>query len=85
MSGRLANIASIARSTAISSSWAGQTYDRGLGTQSTTFLAYRVEPGDRRFQALVGVDERAGPLGQRRLSRARRRQGTIQDPSHDRS
>ena len=41
----------------------GQVYDRGLGTQSTTFLAYRVEPGDRRFQALVGVDERAGPLG----------------------
>jgi hypothetical protein len=41
----------------------GQTYDRGLGTQSTTFLAYRVEPGDRRFQAVVGVDERAGPLG----------------------
>ena len=35
----------------------------GPGTQSTTFLAYRVEPGDRRFQALVGVDERAGPLG----------------------
>jgi hypothetical protein len=26
-------------------------------------LAYEVEPGDRRFQALVGVDERAGPLG----------------------
>jgi NPCBM/NEW2 domain len=41
----------------------GQTYDRGLGTQSTTFLVYRVLPGDRRFQALVGVDERAGPLG----------------------
>lgn len=41
----------------------GQAYDRGLGTQSTTFLAYRVEPGDHRFQALVGVDERAGPLG----------------------
>ena len=26
-------------------------------------LAYLVEPGDRRFQATVGVDERAGPLG----------------------
>src|SRR5262249_6739266 len=24
---------------------------------------YRIEPGDRRLQALVGVDERAGPLG----------------------
>jgi len=42
---------------------AGQTYDRGLGTQSLTVLAYAIEPGDRRFQALVGVDERAGPLG----------------------
>jgi hypothetical protein len=26
-------------------------------------MAYRLSPGDRRFQALVGVDERAGPLG----------------------
>ncbi len=42
---------------------AGQTYDRGIGTQSRTLMAYRIEPGDRRFQALVGVDERAGPLG----------------------
>jgi NPCBM/NEW2 domain len=42
---------------------AGQTYDRGIGTQSRTLLAYRIEPGDRRFQALIGVDERAGPLG----------------------
>jgi hypothetical protein len=42
---------------------AGQTYDHGIGTQSRTLLAYALEPGDRRFQALVGVDERAGPLG----------------------
>jgi NPCBM/NEW2 domain len=42
---------------------AGQTYDRGIGAQSRTLLAYPIEPGDRRFQALVGVDERAGPLG----------------------
>ncbi len=42
---------------------AGQSYDRGIGTQSRTLLAYALEPGDRRFQALVGVDERAGPLG----------------------
>ncbi len=41
----------------------GQTFDRGIGTQSRTFLAYRIEPGDRRFQATIGVDERAGPLG----------------------
>lgn len=42
---------------------AGRTYDRGLGTQSRTLLAYRLKPGDRRFQALVGLDDRAGPLG----------------------
>ena len=41
----------------------GQTFDRGIGAQSRTLLAYRLEAGDRRFQALVGVDERAGPLG----------------------
>jgi hypothetical protein len=42
---------------------AGQTYDRGIGTQSRTLMAYQIEPGDRRFQAMVGVDERAGSLG----------------------
>jgi hypothetical protein len=42
---------------------AGQTFDRGIGTQSRTFLAYELQPGDRRFQASVGVDEQAGPLG----------------------
>jgi hypothetical protein len=42
---------------------AGRAYDHGIGTQSRTLLAYSIEPGDRRFQALVGVDERAGPLG----------------------
>jgi hypothetical protein len=41
----------------------GQAFDRGIGTQSRTLLAYPIQPGDRRFQALVGVDERAGPLG----------------------
>jgi hypothetical protein len=41
----------------------GQTFDRGVGTQSRTLLAYVLKPGDKRFQALVGVDERAGPLG----------------------
>lgn len=42
---------------------AGQEYDRGIGTQSRTLLAFPLEPGDRRFQATVGVDDRAGPLG----------------------
>jgi hypothetical protein len=40
-----------------------QLYDHGLGTQSRTLLAYRLRPGDRRFQATVGIDDRAGPLG----------------------
>ncbi|MEO6809784.1 MAG: NPCBM/NEW2 domain-containing protein, partial [Isosphaeraceae bacterium] len=41
----------------------GQPYDRGLGTQSRTLLAYKLDGRDRRFQALVGLDDRAGPLG----------------------
>lgn len=41
----------------------GQVFDRGIGTASRTLIAYRLEPGDRRFQATIGVDERAGPLG----------------------
>ena len=41
----------------------GKEYERGIGTQSRTLLAYRLEPGDRRFQAQVGLDDRAGPLG----------------------
>lgn len=42
---------------------AGQPYERGLGTQSRTLLAYRIGPKDSRFQATVGLDDRAGPLG----------------------
>jgi hypothetical protein len=42
---------------------AGHAYERGIGTQSRTLLAYKLKPGDRRFQSLVGVDDRAGPLG----------------------
>jgi hypothetical protein len=42
---------------------AGQTFDRGIGTQSRTLLAYRLAPGDRRFQVLVGLDDSAGSLG----------------------
>jgi len=41
----------------------GQTYDRGLGTASRSFLAYRLQQGDQRFQATVGLDDRAGSLG----------------------
>ena len=42
---------------------AGQVYDRGIGTQSRTLLAYRLGPKARRFQATVGLDDAAGPLG----------------------
>jgi hypothetical protein len=41
----------------------GRAYERGLGTQSRTLLVYKLEPGSKRFQALIGVDDRAGPLG----------------------
>jgi hypothetical protein len=41
----------------------GKSYDRGLGTQSRSYIVYRLTPGTRRFQALVGLDDRAGPLG----------------------
>jgi hypothetical protein len=64
----------------------GQTYDRGIGTQSTTYLVYRIEPGDRRFQAVVGVDDRAGPLGSvvfRVLVDGKERFGTSPVTDHD--
>jgi hypothetical protein len=41
----------------------GEPFDHGVGTTSKTILAYKLAPGDRRFQALVGLDDRAGPLG----------------------
>lgn len=40
----------------------GQAFERGLGTQPRTLLAYRVEPGWKFFQATVGLDDQAGPL-----------------------
>ena len=41
----------------------GQVFDRGLGTQSRTLLAYRLPAQSKRFQATVGLDDAAGPLG----------------------
>lgn len=38
----------------------GLPYDRGLGMLPRTLAAYVLEPGDARFQALVGLDDRAG-------------------------
>ena len=42
---------------------AGRPYDHGIGTSSRTYLAYKLRPDDRRFQALVGLDDCAGSLG----------------------
>lgn len=41
---------------------AGQPIEHGLGTLPRTLLAYRLDPKDRRFQARVGLDDRAGDL-----------------------
>jgi len=41
----------------------GKAYDRGIGTQSRSYVAYRLDPGVKRLRATVGVDDRAGPLG----------------------
>jgi hypothetical protein len=65
---------------------AGQIYDRGIGTQSYTVMAYALQPGDRRFQAMVGVDERAGPLGSvvfRVMLDGKERQRTAALTDHD--
>jgi hypothetical protein len=60
---------------------AGRVFERGLGTQSRTLLAYKLKPGDRRFQALVGVDDRAGPLGSVIFRVLTDRQGRIATPA----
>ena len=49
--------------TAIAFNWAVMFTSAGWVTQSRTLLAYKLKPGDRRFQTTVGVDDRAGPLG----------------------
>lgn len=41
---------------------AGQPVERGLGMLPRTLAAYRVEPGDLRFQTTVGLDDRCGEL-----------------------
>jgi hypothetical protein len=41
----------------------GRRYSRGLGTQSRSLLAYRLGPDARRFQAMVAMDDEAGPKG----------------------
>ncbi|WP_169976639.1 NPCBM/NEW2 domain-containing protein [Tautonia rosea] len=41
----------------------GRQFLRGLGTQSRSLVAYRLQPQDQRFQACVALDDLAGPLG----------------------
>ncbi len=38
----------------------GRPYDRGIGMLPRTLLAFKLGPEARRFQALVGLDDRAG-------------------------
>ncbi|GIW86781.1 MAG: hypothetical protein KatS3mg108_1105 [Isosphaeraceae bacterium] len=38
----------------------GRRYRHGLGMLPRTLVVYRIEPGDRRFQALLALDDRAG-------------------------
>lgn len=46
---------------------AGSTYDKGLGVHSQSTLTYDLAPGYRRFQALVGLDDRTGRGGSVRI------------------
>jgi hypothetical protein len=39
----------------------GFTYERGIGTQSRTLLAYRLDGSANHFRAMVALDDAAGP------------------------
>jgi hypothetical protein len=45
----------------------GSTYDRGVGMHSHSRLTYAVPKGCRRFEALVGLDDRTGRQGSVRV------------------
>jgi hypothetical protein len=45
----------------------GSTYDKGLGTHSRTRVSYRLGRAYRRFEALVGLDDRDGRWGSARV------------------
>jgi hypothetical protein len=46
---------------------AGNTYDKGLGLHSQSRLTYPIPDGCRRFEALVGLDDRTGRRGRVRI------------------
>jgi hypothetical protein len=45
----------------------GSTYDKGIGLHSHGRLTYRLEKGYRRFEALVGLDDKDGRGGDARI------------------
>jgi hypothetical protein len=45
----------------------GSTYDKGVGLHSHSRLSYRLAGAYRRFEALVGLDERDGRRGRVRI------------------
>src|SRR5262249_43111537 len=45
----------------------GSTYDKGVGLHSHSRLSYRLSGAYRRFEALVGLDERDGRAGRVRI------------------
>lgn len=42
---------------------AGETFERGVGTHADSLLYVKLAGGSRRFTAMVGVDDEAGPAG----------------------
>src|SRR5439155_3167969 len=45
----------------------GSTYDRGIGTHTESRLTYDLAGGYRRFEALVGLDDKTGKGGSARV------------------
>ncbi len=45
----------------------GSTYDKGIGLHSHSRLSYRLTGGYRRFEALVGLDDKDGRRGSVRI------------------
>lgn len=43
-------------------------FDRGVGTQARTLMAYRLKGNEKSFSAWVGLETSAGPLGQARAT-----------------
>jgi hypothetical protein len=49
----------------------GSTYDRGLGMRARTGITYDLGAGYRRFEAVVGLDDRSGRSGRSGSARVR--------------